>query len=289
MHKSVLLQEALEWLSPHPGGVFVDGTLGLGGHSEGILKASSGKARLFGFDLDADVLARAENRLRDYSDSVEFVHSNFDTIPPYLQERSVFANGILLDLGVNSLQFDLPERGFSFREEGPLDMRMDRNQSTTAAELLSELPQEELEQVFREYGEERFSRKVARAIVQDRPRQFESTKDFADFLCRVIPRRGRIHPATRIFQALRIKVNRELESLKNFLNSFDNVLCGGGKVVIISFHSLEDRMVKWSFREKAAAGQGRILTKKPVVPTEEEISENPRARSAKLRVFEKLE
>ena len=289
MHKSVLLQEALEWLSPRPGGVYVDGTLGLGGHSEAILQASSGKARLIGFDLDQDVLARAQNRLRDFSGSVECIHSNFEKIPSYLQERSLVVDGILLDLGVNSLQFDLPDRGFSFRDDGPLDMRMDRTQPTTAADLLSELPQEQLEQIFREYGEERFSRKVSRAIVHDRPRRFETTKEFADYVARLIPRRGRIHPATRIFQALRIKVNRELESLKNFLDSFDNVLCGGGKVVIISFHSLEDRMVKWSFRGKASDGVGRILTKKPVVPSDEEVSENPRARSAKLRVLEKVE
>lgn len=287
MHKSVLLQEAVEWLAPRPGGLYVDGTLGLGGHSEAILKAASGKARLLGFDLDRDALARAGERLRDFSGSTEFVHANFEEVPDRLEKADLCADGILLDLGVNSLQFDLPERGFSFREEGPLDMRMNRAQARTAADLLENLPEEELERIFREYGEERFARKVARAIVRDRPRRFETTKDLADYVCRLLRRRGRIHPATRIFQALRIAVNRELESLKNFLQRFDKSLCGGGRLVVISFHSLEDRMVKWSFRGKADEGVGNVLTKKPLRPSFEEVSENPRARSAKLRVFEK--
>ncbi len=287
MHKSVLLQEVVEWLAPTQGGVYVDGTLGMGGHSEAILKAVSGNARVLGFDLDQDVLARAEDRLREFSGSTEFIHSNFEAVPEILEKDSLRVNGILLDLGVNSLQFDLPERGFSFRGDGPLDMRMNQAQSQTAADLLEVLPGEELERIFREYGEERFSRKIARAIVRDRPRRFETTIELAEFVCKLLPRRGRIHPATRVFQALRIAVNRELESLKNFLERFDNGLCGGGRLVVISFHSLEDRLVKWSFRGKAEAGSGKILTKKPLRPTPEEVSGNPRARSAKLRVFQK--
>jgi 16S rRNA (cytosine1402-N4)-methyltransferase len=278
------LQEVIDLLRPRPGGVYVDGTLGLGGHAERI--AQSG-GRVVGIEWDDDAAAAAAGRL---GASATIARDNFANLPSILENLGLsVVDGILLDLGVSSLQFDTASRGFSLIREGPLDMRMSPQVPRTAADLLRSLGERELEQVLREYGEERNSRRIARAIVRMRGEPgsdiLKSTRALADSVERLVGRHGRIHPATRVFQALRIAVNDELENLKKFLSLFDKYLREGGRCCIISFHSLEDRLVKRSFREK---GGCRVVTKKPVRPTREEAVGNPRARSARLRCIEKL-
>jgi 16S rRNA (cytosine1402-N4)-methyltransferase len=278
------LQEVIGLLRPRPGGVYVDGTLGLGGHAERI--AQSG-GRVVGIEWDDDAAAAAAERL---GASATVVRDNYAHLPSVLENLGLdVVDGILLDLGVSSLQFDTASRGFSLVREGPLDMRMSLRVPRTAADLLRSLGERELEQVFREYGEERNSRRIARAIVRMRGEPgsdiLETTRALADSVERLVGRHGRIHPATRVFQALRIAVNDELENLKKFLSLFDKYLRGGGRCCVISFHSLEDRLVKRSFRAKEGC---RIVTKKPVRPGREEVLENPRARSARLRCIEKV-
>ena len=265
----------------------MDATLGLGGHSEQIVRLGG---RVVGIEWDDDAAARAAERL---GPSATIVRESYANLPSILESLNLaVVDGILIDLGVSSLQFDTASRGFSFQREGPLDMRMSPQIPRTAKELIQGSGERELEWIFREYGEEPRARKIAGAIVRARGETggdiLGSTRALGDFVERLLGRHGRTHPATRVFQALRIAVNGELENLKKFLGVFDKYLGGGARGAVISFHSLEDRLVKRSFREKAAGGGMRIVTKKPVRATREEVLENPRSRSAKLRVIEKV-
>jgi 16S rRNA (cytosine1402-N4)-methyltransferase len=290
-HEPVLLDEVVSLLAPARGGTFVDCTTGLGGHSSALLEA--GATRLIALDRDEDALRAAAERLAPYGDRVELVHSDYREIGSILQQRGIDGvDGILADLGVSSMQLDQEGRGFSFRRDEPLDMRMDRSQGPTAADLIAEVDETDLANVIFQYGEERYSRRVARAIVRAREAApLQSTGALAEVVRRAVPTRGyqRIDPATRTFQALRIWVNRELEGLDTFLGDAARRLLAGARFAVITFHSLEDRIVKHTFRALAAAGNAwQVLTKKPVVPGDEEVARNPRARSAKLRAIERL-
>lgn len=289
-HIPVLLQETLRLLSPAPGEVFLDGTVGAGGHAQEIARRIGPEGILICGDGDASMLAAAAERLGAFP-CARLVHSDFSDIERLREAADGRPfDGMLLDLGISSLQLDDPSRGFSFREDGPLDMRRDPESGEPAArDLLRRATEKELADIFYRFGEERFSRRIARAIVESRRREpIERTLHLADLVKRAIPRKAwprEIHPATRVFQALRIAVNGELESLASFLDGFAQHLAGGGRAAVISFHSLEDRMVKTAFRERSAGGEGplSVLTRRPVVPGAEEIRTNPRARSAKLR------
>lgn len=290
-HEPVMVDEVLSLLAPARGGLFVDCTTGLGGHSGALL--TGGATRLIGLDRDEDALRIARERLAAFADRVELVHSDYRELGRVLEARGIAAvDGILADLGVSSMQLDAEGRGFSFRRDEPLDMRMDRTQGPTAADLIAEADETDLANVIFELGEERHSRRVARAIVHARARaRIETTGSLADIVRRAVPTRGyqRIDPATRTFQALRIWVNRELEGLDAFLAEAARRLLAGARLAVITFHSLEDRIVKHTFRGLAAAGDAwRVLTRKPVVPGDDEIARNPRARSAKLRAIERL-
>jgi len=290
-HDPVLLNEVLELLEPSRGGLFADCTVGLGGHARGMLEG--GAARLLGLDRDPNALEIAAHTLAPWQDRVELVHADYRELPAILAARGIDAiDGALADLGVSSMQFDAPGRGFSFRRDEPLDMRMDQTAGPTAAELLAETGESDLADVIYRYGEERFSRRIARRIVEARGRSpIATTTQLADIVRRAIPRKGyqRIDPATRTFQALRIWVNRELEGLDVFLTATANLLRRGARFAVITFHSLEDRVVKHTFRALAAGEKAvRLLTRKPVVPDEHEVARNPRARSAKLRAIERL-
>ncbi|GAB4230279.1 MAG: 16S rRNA (cytosine(1402)-N(4))-methyltransferase RsmH [Acidobacteriota bacterium] len=304
-HIPVLLHESLELLGVKPGGVYVDCTLGLGGHAAAILQRLGGKGRLIALDRDRESLDRARAALGDQAGNVSFHHENFRNLPLVLHHLGVAeVDGILLDLGVSRWQLTDPERGFTFQEEGPLDMRMDRTQATTAADLVNQLSPEELTELFRQYGEEPEARRIAAAIVAERKRsRIRTTRQLARLVAEAKHRRTLHHPATRVFQALRIAVNQELEGLDTFLAKAVDFLAPGGRLVAISFHSLEDRIVKRALQ--LAAGkcicrrpgdlcrcprvpQIRVLTKKPVTPGPEELAVNPSARSAKLRAAEKL-
>jgi 16S rRNA (cytosine1402-N4)-methyltransferase len=290
-HEPVLLAETIALLDPSRGGLFVDCTVGLGGHAKALIEG--GATRLLGMDRDADALRVAGEVLRPWGDRVELVHSDYRNLDSILQARTLpGADGILADLGVSSMQLDAEGRGFSFRRDEPLDMRMDRTTGPTAADLLMNVGEEDLANVIFRYGEERHSRRIARAIVDARRRQpVKTTGELAQIVRRSVPHRGyqRIDPATRTFQALRIWVNRELEGLAAFLASAADRLLRGGRLAVISFHSLEDRIVKHGFRALAAGSDAlRLLTRKPVVPADEEVARNPRARSAKLRGIERF-
>lgn len=265
----------------------MDGTLGLGGHAEAIVQAGG---RVLGLEWDPDAADRAAARL---GTSVDIVRDSYANLASILESRGMpEVDGLLLDLGVSSLQLDTASRGFSFSKEGPLDMRMSPRIPGTARDLLRTIGERELEQILREYGEEPRARKIAAAIVRGRGETggdiLESTRALGEFVERLVGRHGRTHPATRVFQALRIAVNGELDNLKKFLEIFDRYLGSGARCAVISFHSLEDRLVKRAFKEKAAGGGLRIVTKKPVRAERAEVLENPRSRSAKLRVIEKL-
>jgi 16S rRNA (cytosine1402-N4)-methyltransferase len=286
----VLPAEVLSWLQPARGGLFVDCTVGLGGHSRALLEA--GASRVLGLDRDRDALALAAGGLEAFGDRVELVHADYRTLPAVLDARGIGAvDGALADLGVSSLQFDAEGRGFSFRRDEPLDMRMDRSTGPTAADLVNGAAEPELADVIFEFGEERYSRRIARAIVEARrTARIGTTGELASIVRRAIPSRGhqRIDPATRTFQALRIWVNEELEGLDGFLRETAGRLATGARFVVISFHSLEDRIVKHTFRAlERTDGVVRVLTKHPVVPGEDETGRNPRARSAKLRAVER--
>jgi len=291
-HVPVMTAEALGFLRPERGGLFVDCTVGLGGHTRALLEA--GAARVIGFDRDEDALARARETLAPWLDRVELVHADYRSLDAVLDARRIDSvDGALADLGVSSLQFDAPGRGFSFQRDEPLDMRMDRSSGETAADLVGRSSERELADVIFQYGEERFSRRIARAIVDARAESpIETTGRLATIVRRAIPRRGhaRIDPATRTFQALRIWVNRELDGLDRFIESAARRLRAGARLVVITFHSLEDRIVKHTFRalQHADAGVLEVLTKKPIVPGDPEIEQNPRARSAKLRAAERM-
>jgi 16S rRNA (cytosine1402-N4)-methyltransferase len=281
--------EVVEHLDPSRGGVFMDCTAGLGGHALALVKA--GASRVIGLDRDLQALDRARETLRDAGAIVEVVHADYRGFEDVLNARGVGqVDGMLADLGVSSLQLDAPGRGFSFRRDEALDMRMDTSQGATAAEMLAGVDEKALADVIYEFGEERHARRVARAIVEARKtRRIETTGQLADIARRAVPRKGytRIDPATRTFQAIRIWVNRELEGLDVFLTRAAERLAPGGRLVLLTFHSLEDRVVKHTFRALQAAGTITIRTKRPMVPTEAEIDRNPRARSAKLRAAER--
>jgi 16S rRNA (cytosine1402-N4)-methyltransferase len=291
-HEPVMTREVLAYLAPERGGVFVDCTVGLGGHAKALLE--SGATGVIGLDRDPAALEIAAHTLDAWRDRVELVHSDYRSLPAVLDRRGVArVDGALADLGMSSLQLEAAGRGFSFQREDPLDMRMDTTTGVTAADLLRDAEESEIADAIYRYGEERFSRRIARSIVYTRAQApIETTSQLASIVRRAIPRRGfsRIDPATRTFQALRIWVNRELDGLDDFLAAVADRLQAGARMVIITFHSLEDRIVKHTMRALAQRDNAsiRILTKKPVVPQPDEIERNPRARSAKLRVAERI-
>ena len=307
-HRPVLLDETLKFLVPERGGFFVDCTVGLGGHSEAILKASD-KTRVLGIDRDPAALEYTRQRLASFGDRFQAVHANFNEVASLLSDADDSGPaGILADLGVSSLQFDSAERGFSFRFDAPLDMRMNPTTGETAADLLATLPEVELARIIFEFGEERHSRRIARRIVEQREegQPITTTKELADLVLRAIGggKWKQIHPATRTFQALRIAVNKELDELAQFVETSIDLLELDGRFVVISFHSLEDRILKRELRrlsghcecpprlpvcECGARKVVEVLTRRPVVPGEREVADNPRARSAKLRACRKLE
>jgi 16S rRNA (cytosine1402-N4)-methyltransferase len=286
-----MVAEVLEHLAPARGGVFVDCTMGYGGHTRAMLEA--GASRVIGLDRDSDALRQAAAALVSEKSRVELVHSDFRRLDEILDARGITGvDGILADLGVSSMQLDEAGRGFSFRRDEPLDMRMDRTSGLTAAEMIRDADERTLADVIYEFGEERHARRIARAIVEARDRSaVDTTGRLAEVARRAVPRKGysRIDPATRTFQAIRIWVNRELEGLDVFLTQAARRLRPGGRVAVISFHSLEDRIVKHTLRSLQATGDIglTIRTKRPVVPSEAEVERNPRARSAKLRVAER--
>jgi len=284
-----MVAEVLEHLEPSRGGIFVDCTLGLAGHARAL--ADAGATQVIGLDRDQQALAHARELLRDTGRAIDVVHADYRGFEDVLNARGIGQiDGVLADLGVSSLQLDAPGRGFTFRRDEPLDMRMDTSSGPTAAEMLASVDEKVLADVIYELGEERHSRRVARAIVEaEKTRRIETTGQLADIVRRSIPRKGftRIDPATRTFQAIRIWVNRELEGLDIFLMRAAERLAPGGRLVILTFHSLEDRVVKHTFRALQAAGTIAIRTKRPIVPSEAEIDRNPRARSAKLRAAER--
>ena len=289
-HIPVLLGPVLEWLDVRPDGTYVDATVGLGGHAAEIAgRLDSG--RLIGIDRDEAALAIARERLAGFGKRVELVHGNLSSIGEIARRLNIEADGVLADLGVSSMQLDTPERGFSFRGAGPLDMRMDRTSPEASGEAADEIvnrwPEEDLANLIYRYGEERDSRRIARAVVRSRP--IRDTAHLATVVAGALKRRRqKLHPATKTFLALRIAVNRELEELEQFLDQAPATLNPGGRFVVLSYHSLEDRAVKQAFRRYDREGVMRVLTKKVIVPSEEEREANPRARSAKMRVAERV-
>jgi 16S rRNA (cytosine1402-N4)-methyltransferase len=284
-HTPVLLDEVLHFLSPQPGGRFIDATLGAGGHTRAILERTSPSGSVLAFDQDESAIERARETLESFGSRVTFVHANFrEVVSSASQHGFQDCDGVLADIGISSMMVDDPSRGFSFMREGPLDMRMDRSQPLTAADIVNTYSEKEIADILYQYGEERRSRAIARSIVRARP--LKLTTDLARAVQRAMgaPRRGPIHPATRTFQALRIFVNDELGALESFLDGSMTVVRSGGRLVVVTFHSLEDRIVKNKFRSPAVPG--RVLTKKVVTATEAEVARNPRARSAKLRAWE---
>ncbi len=303
MHQPVLYQEIILALSPQSSGRYVDGTVGLGGHAWGILAASQPNGLLLGLDVDPDAIVLAEKRLAEFGQRVKLIRGSYSDLSAQLEHigwKSV--DGILLDLGISSLQLDTPQRGFSFRSDAPLDMRFDPNNPVRAVDLINSLPESEIADILYRYGEERRSRQVARAIVAARP--VLTTKQLAGVVSSVIVSgRTKLHPATRTFQAFRIAVNRELEALESFLPQAVSALSTQARLAVISFHSLEDRIVKHYFRRESTGclcppkyplctcgheAQLRLLTKRPTRPGNSEIYNNPRARSARLRVAQKI-
>jgi len=294
-HTSVLLEEVLQYLNSEREGIYIDCTLGLGGHASALLQRNPG-AELMGLDRDECSLQAAKETLRDFADRIQIFHSDFR----FLSELDVDfsrVRGVLMDLGISSFQLDDPERGFSFNQEGPLDMRMDQRTKANAARILEKYLEPHLAQVFFAYGELRQPRKLARAIVSKRKiRKIESTTQLfqiVEEVCRWRPQKGKSHPAARVFQALRIEVNQELQDLEAFLRETVARIPTGTRIVVISFHSLEDRIVKHTFADLASEEEGRspevkILTKKPVTASAPEVEANFRSRSAKLRAAERL-
>ena len=285
-HTPVLLDEVLRFLAPKPGGCFIDATLGAAGHTRAILERTAPDGKVLAIDQDEPALAKARETLASFGSRVVFSHSNFRELASIAAEYKFHeADGVFADIGISSMMVDDPTRGFSFMREGPLDMRMDQTQELTAADVVNTYGEKEIADILYKYGEERRSRAIARSIMRARPLRL--TTDLARVVERVMgsPRYGQIHPATRTFQALRIFVNDELQSLESFLDASMTVVRSGGRLVVITFHSLEDRIVKQKFRSPCVAG--RVLTKKVVVAAREEVSRNPRARSAKLRAWEK--
>ena len=292
-HEPVMTAEVVTVLDPSRGGLFVDCTVGGGGHARALLEA--GADRVLGLDRDAEALAAAAGTLRRWVDRVDLAHADFRNLDRALAERGIgdIDGGALADLGISSLQLDGAGRGFSFRRDEPLDMRMDRSTGPTAAELLRDAPESELADVIHRYGEDRHARRISRRLVAMRERApLTSTGQLADAVLRAVPYRGRqrIHPATRTFQALRIWVNRELEGLDAWLLALCRRLRAGARLAVVTFHSLEDRIVKQALRrfEQGADVAMRVLTRRPLRPSKDEVVRNPRARSAKLRAAERL-
>lgn len=307
-HTTVLLNEAVEGLNIKPEGIYVDCTLGGGGHSLEILKRLSPEGKLYAFDQDLNAIEHAKEKLSDYIDRIELIHRNFKYLEEELEKRGIFrVDGVLYDLGVSSPQLDEAERGFSYQKDAPLDMRMDQTAEISAKTIVNEWPYEDLVRIFFKYGEEKFSKQVARKIEKVRAkRPIETTGQLVEIIKDAIPapaRRKGGHPAKRIFQAIRIAVNDELNSFQNSLEQCIRLLNTGGRIVVITFHSLEDRIAKTTFRKYASTPDIppnlpvipdemkpplKIITRKPVVPSEKEIKHNSRARSAKLRIAEKI-
>lgn len=308
-HKSVLLYETVDSLKIRPDGIYVDGTLGGGGHASVVLSRLTGKGRLIGIDQDADAIAAASERLKEFGEQVTIVRSNYRNIRQVLEGLGIKkVDGIYLDLGVSSYQLDTAERGFTYREDAPLDMRMDQRNQTTAADIVNGYSEMELYRMIRDYGEDRFAKNIAKHIVMERQKApITTTGQLVEIIRASIPAKIRFeggHPAKRTFQAIRIELNRELEVLEETIDTMIDLLSPGGRLSIITFHSLEDRIVKIRFRTNenpcvcppgfpvcvcGRKSRGRVITRKPILPSEEEIESNSRAKSAKLRVFEKTE
>lgn len=306
-HKSVLLEETIANLNIKPDGIYVDGTLGGGGHSYQVCKKLSDKGRLIGIDQDEAAIEAASERLGEYSHKVTIIRSNYGYMKQELEKIGVEkVDGILLDLGVSSYQLDTAERGFTYREDAPLDMRMDQRQVKTARDIVNEYSEMELFHIIRDYGEDKFAKNIAKHIVRARgDKPIETTNELIDIIKAAIPMKIRMahgHPAKKTFQAIRIELNQELEVLRNTLDTMIDLLDDGGRICVITFHSLEDRIVKNSFRKNEnpcicprefpicvcnRKSQGKVITRKPILPGEEELEYNSRAKSAKLRVFEK--
>lgn len=307
-HYSVLLKECIENLNIKPNGVYVDGTLGGAGHSKEIAKKLSKEGKLICFDQDINAINVAKERLKDFSDRVILVHSNFENLKLELEKLNIFKiDGFLIDLGVSSHQLDEASRGFSYMQDAPLDMRMDQKQDFTAYEVINGYSQDELKKIIKDYGEENWASRIAEFIIQERSlKPIETTFELVDIIKKAIPKKARIdgpHPAKRTFQAIRIEVNRELEIISDTLKDASNIMNKEGRICVITFHSLEDRIVKQTFKyleqdcicppelifcQCDKQKEVKILTKKPILPSKEELEENHRSRSAKLRVAKKI-
>mgnify|MGYP004669326761 FL=1 len=308
-HYSVLLKETIENLNIRPDGVYVDGTLGGGGHAYQVASRLSEKGRLIGIDQDADAIAAAGERLSEFGDKITIIRSNYANMKEELHRIGIEkVDGIVLDLGVSSFQLDTPERGFTYRDENaPLDMRMDDRQSLTAKDIVNEYSEMELYHIIRDYGEDKFAKNIAKHIVQERKKKpIETTGELTGIIRASIPMKVQAtggHPAKRTFQAIRIELNKELEVLQNNLDDMIDLLNPGGRICIITFHSLEDRIVKSNFKRNenpctcpsdfpvcvcGKKSKGKVITRKPILPSEEELSVNSRSKSAKLRVFERV-
>lgn len=308
-HKSVLLYETVDSLNIKPDGIYVDGTLGGGGHAYEVLKRLGPKGRLIGIDQDADAIQAASGRLKEYGEKVTIVRSNYRNIKEVLSSLGIEkVDGIYLDLGVSSYQLDTAERGFTYRENAPLDMRMDQRNEKTAADIVNEYSEMELYRIIRDYGEDRFAKNIAKHIVKARQeKRIETTDELVEIIKAAIPARVRAtggHPAKRTFQALRIECNHELDVLEQSIDTMIGLLNPGGRLSIITFHSLEDRIVKNRFRTNenpcicphdfpvcmcGRKSRGKVISRKPILPSKEELEENSRSKSAKLRVFERGE
>lgn len=292
-HVPVMLNEALEYLNPQEGGIFLDGTLGAGGHAEAVLKKVGASGKFIGIDKDETALKLAREKLKEFASQIYIFQDDFKNLKHIVHNQKInYVNGILLDLGISSMQLDDPCRGFSLRADGPLDMRMNQSGSRSASDLVNTLSEQDISLILKNYGEERFHNRIARKLVSERSlRPITTTAELRQIVMKAIPSGRsytRIHPATRTFQALRIAVNGELESLSNFFDEALDVLAVGGRMVVIAFHSLEDRLVKEKFRQWQKDNKARILTKKPIMPGDEEVESNPRARSARLRAIERV-
>lgn len=308
-HKSVLLNETIDSLKIKPDGIYVDGTLGGGGHALEVCKRLGEHGRLIGIDQDADAIQAATDRLKDYKDKVTVVRSNYENIQMVLKDLGIKrVDGIYLDLGVSSYQLDAPERGFTYREEdAPLDMRMDQRNEQTAADIINTYSEFDLYRIIRDYGEDKFSKNIAKHIVKAREKKpIQTTGELTEIIKGAIPAKVRAvggHPSKRTFQAIRIELNKELEVLNTSIDTMIDLLNPGGRLSVITFHSLEDRIVKTRFRinEKPCTcppdfpicvcgkvSKGKVITRKPMVPKEEEIEKNKRSKSSKLRVFERI-
>ena len=308
-HYSVLLNETIENLNIKPDGIYVDGTLGGGGHAYQVASRLSEKGRLIGIDQDADAIAAAGERLKEFGDKITIIRSNYANLKEELHRIGVEkVDGIVLDLGVSSFQLDTPERGFTYRDENaPLDMRMDDRQSLTAKDIVNGYSEMDLYRIIRDYGEDKFAKNIAKHIVQERAKKpIETTGELTEVIRASIPMKVQVtggHPAKRTFQAIRIELNKELEVLQNNLDDMIDLLNPGGRICIITFHSLEDRIVKTNFKRNenpctcpsdfpvcvcGKKSKGKVVTRKPILPSEEELEVNSRSKSAKLRVFERV-